>query len=180
MNEMKLKLFQSIIIFLTVLSGSASASSVLPYLSRLKTAGPLSCTIPGFSSYSYTSSRYEEIVICLVDNDLIFTLDGARYTEIEALRSEQGRYMFAFGRQIDCRELREKGTGGWRLFSFKPHQNWFKPKREFGVPMKVADWWYIPFYGSFYSDWEVIDPPLSPLQKQICKAWLRKRNSIFD
>jgi hypothetical protein len=175
---------KSLILALALMPSAAFAGySPLPYLSEFKTTGPLRCDVQGYSSYSYSTTGTNMVVICLVDRDLIFTEYGARYTTINAFETESDRFLFSYGREIDCRSLRERRTEGWKLYSNKPHSNWFIKHKYYGhTPRHIGNWWYLAFTPSreYYSDWEALEPPLDPLKKQICRAWKDKRGNVFD
>jgi len=181
---MKIKRTKSMILSLALVPSIAFAgSSPLPYLLQLKTTGPLRCDVQGYSSYSYRTTGTNKVTTCLIDRDLLFTGYGARYTLIEAWEDVDGRFLFSYGRENDCRSLREKTTEGWKLFSNKPHPNWFAKRNDYGhTPKKIGDWWFLAFTQSQnrYSDWEALEPPLNPLKKQICKTWKAKQGNIFD
>jgi hypothetical protein len=172
---------------ITIPTEALAGFSPIPYLSQFPSSGKLSCEVRGYSSYTYAlpnpnNGRLEPI--CLIDKDLIFTVDGARYTFIEALESDGGRYLFASQRQIDCRNLREKTAGGWKLFAQRPHENWFtqKTSEQYGaLPWQIGKWWYLPLVRShtIYSDWDLIEPPLNPLEKQLCRKWKQKAGDIY-
>lgn len=181
---MRIRRAKSLILALILMPSATFAGySPLPYLSEFKTTGPLRCDAQGYSSYSYSATGATKVVICHVNKDLIFTEHGARYTEINAFEANTDRFIFAYGREIDCRSLRERRTDGWKLFSSKPHSNWFNKQKYYGVvPRQAGNWWYLAFAPSreYYSDWEALAPPLSRLRKQVCRTWKAKQYNIFD